>query len=155
MRQSKTVKWMDGAAQALIGATTIVAVCMALAGPRPESPAVRYRVAMDAYQAGQWPQAYRALAALADAGNASAARVAAMMARQGPVLFGQSFDVSPERLARWERTMRGDTVALAGAKAQHVALEPDEAAAAARVTSFETDARSDDPTTDVRVTHTR
>jgi hypothetical protein len=67
---------------------------------------------MEAYQAQQWPQAYAALAALADAGNASAARVAAMMARQGPLLFGQRFDVSPERLARWERTMRGDTVAL-------------------------------------------
>jgi hypothetical protein len=102
---------MDGAAQALIGATALVAVCMALAGPATESPAVRYRAAMEAYQAQQWPQAYAAFAALADAGNASAARVAAMMARQGPLLFGQRFDVSPERLARWERTMRGDTVA--------------------------------------------
>jgi hypothetical protein len=108
---------MDGAAQALIGATALVAVCMALAGPRPESAAVRYRAAMEAYQAQQWPQAYAALAALADAGNASAARVAAMMARQGPLLFGQRFDVSPERLARWERTMRGDTVALVETRA--------------------------------------
>ena len=116
MRHSRTVRWMDGAAQTLIGATALVAVCMALAGPRPESPAVRYRAAMEAYQAQQWPQAYAALAALADAGNASAARVAAMMARQGPLLFGQRFEVSPERLARWERTMRGDTVALADSR---------------------------------------
>ena len=82
MRHSRTVRWMDGAAQTLIGATALVAVCMALA----------------------------------DAGNASAARVAAMMARQGPLLFGQRFEVSPERLARWERTMRGDTVALADSR---------------------------------------
>jgi hypothetical protein len=102
---------MDGAAQVLIGATAVVAVCMALAGARPESPSGRLRVAMESYQAQQWPEAYEALAALADDGNASAARVAAMMARQGPKLFGQRFDVSPERLARWERTMRGDTVA--------------------------------------------
>ena len=122
MRQSRTVRWMDGAAQVLIGATAVVAVCVALAGARPESPAVRYRVAMESYQAQQWPQAYEALATLADGGNASAARVAAMMARQGPVLFGQSFEVSPERLARWERTMRGDTVALADAAPRRLAL---------------------------------
>jgi hypothetical protein len=108
---------MDGAAQVLIAATALVAVCMALAGARPESPAVRYRAAMESYQAAQWPQAYAALAALADGGDASAARVAAMMARQGPLLFGQRFDVSPERLARWERTMRGDSQAAAPAAA--------------------------------------
>jgi len=113
---------MDGAAQVLIGATAVVAVCMALAGARPESPAGRYRVAMESYQAQQWPQAYEEFAALADGGSASAARVAAMMARQGPQLFGQRFDVSPERLARWERTMRGDTVAMAGPAAGHLAL---------------------------------
>ena len=115
MRQTRTVKWMDGAAQVLIGATAVVAVCMALAGARPESPTVRYRAAMESYQAQQWPQAYEEFAALADGGSASAARVAAMMARQGPVLFGQRFEVSAERLARWERTMRGDTVAVADA----------------------------------------
>jgi hypothetical protein len=77
---------------------------------------------MESYQAQQWPQAYEEFAALADDGNASAARVAAMMARQGPVLFGQRFDVSPERLARWERTMRGDTVAVADAAPGRLAL---------------------------------
>jgi len=122
MRQTRTVRWMDGAAQVLIGATAVVAVCIALAGARPESPSVRLRAAMESYQAQQWPQAYEEFAALADGGNASAARVAAMMARQGPVLFGQRFDVSPERLARWERTMRGDTVAVADAAPGHLAL---------------------------------
>jgi len=122
MRQTRTVRWMDGAAQVLIGATAVVAVCVALAGPRAESPAVRYRAAMESYQAQQWPQAYEALSTLADDGNASAARVAAMMVRQGPQLFGQRFDVSPERLARWERTMRGDTVALADAAPRRLVL---------------------------------
>jgi len=45
-----------------------------------------------------------------------------MMARQGPVLFGQRFDVSPDRLARWERTMRGDTVALGDPQRRRLAL---------------------------------
>jgi hypothetical protein len=122
MRQSRTVRWMDGAAQALIGATTVVAVCMALAGEHPGSPEVRYRAAMESYQAREWPRAYEELSSLADEGDASAARVAAMMARQGPVLFGQRFDVSPERLARWERTMRGDAVALADAGSRRLPL---------------------------------
>ena len=122
MRQSRTVRWMDGAAQVLIGATAVVAVCMALAGARPESPSGRLRVAMESYQAQQWPQAYEDFAALADHGDAPAARVAAMMVRQGPQLFGQRFDVSPERLARWQRTMRGDTVALAEPAPRRLAL---------------------------------
>jgi hypothetical protein len=113
---------MDGVAQTLIGATTIGALFMALAGAHPESPAVRYRAAMESYQAHQWPQAWEELASLADDGDAAAARVAAMMARQGPVLFGQHFDASPERLARWQRTMRGDSMALAGPGARHLAL---------------------------------
>ena len=122
MRQSRAVRWMDGAAQTLIGATAIVAVVMALGQGRPESAGMRYRVAMESYQARQWPQAWEELAALADDGDAAAARVAAMMARQGPVLFGQRFDVSPERLARWQRTMRGDAVARARPAAQRLAL---------------------------------
>ena len=31
------------------------------------------------------------------------------MARQGPLLFGQHFDVSPERLQRWDRATRGQS----------------------------------------------
>ena len=104
--------WFDTAAQVLIGATAVVAACIALTGTGlrghgGEGPAGRLRVAMQAYEAQQWPQAYAQLAAAADAGDPSAARVAAMMARQGPLLFGQRFDVSPERLQRWERAMRG------------------------------------------------
>jgi len=106
MRQSRTVRWMDGAAQVLIGATAVVAVCMAMAGGQRDEP-----------------PALRLLAALADHGDAPAARVAAMMVRQGPQLFGQRFDVSPERLARWQRTMRGDTVALADVDAGRLVLE--------------------------------
>jgi hypothetical protein len=89
---------------------------------------------MEAYEAQQWPQAYAQLSAAADAGDPAAARVAAMMARQGPLLFGQHFDVSPERLQRWDRAMHGQAAPLAVA-----------------VTSLEKDARAGDSPRDVRV----
>ena len=114
---------MDIVAEMLIAVTMLLAVCMALAGMRPSSSAQRYREAMEDYQARQWPRAYESLAALADSGDAPAARVAALMAREGPELFGQRFDVSADRLARWDRTMRGRENALAmPSDAQQVAM---------------------------------
>ena len=111
MTMRTTVRWIDAGAQVLIGATAIVAACIALSGAglgsRGEVPQGRFQVAMEAYEAQQWPEAYEQLSAAADAGDPAAARVAAMMARQGPLLFGQHFDVTPERLQRWEQAMRG------------------------------------------------
>ncbi|HEY9022786.1 MAG TPA: hypothetical protein VIP05_00710 [Burkholderiaceae bacterium] len=111
MQRSTAARWMDGMAQVLIGATAVVAACIALTGtglaPRSETPGARLRAAMEVYESQAWPEAYAQLSALADAGDPAAARVAAMMARQGPLLFGQRFDVSPERLARWDLAMRG------------------------------------------------
>lgn len=111
MTAHAATRWIDAAAQVLIGATAVVAACIALTGTglraRGEAPASRLHVAMQAYEAQQWPQAYAQLAAAADAGDPAAARVAAMMARQGPLLFGQRFDVSPERLRRWDAAMHG------------------------------------------------
>jgi len=111
MTTSTTARWIDTGVQVLIGATAIVAACIALtgAGPRNDGNTAqgRFRMAMQSYDAQQWPQAYAQLSAAADAGDASAARVATMMARQGPLLFGQHFDVSPERLQRWDQAMRG------------------------------------------------
>jgi hypothetical protein len=113
---------MDVVAEMLIAVTMLLAVCMALAGMRPSSTAQRYREAMETYQARQWPQAFDALAALADAGDAPAARVAALMAREGPELFGRRFEASPARLARWDRAMRGGNGAPALTARQQVAL---------------------------------
>ena len=108
---STTARWIDTGAQVLIGATAIVAACIALTGAglgrHGDLPQGRFRVAMEAYEAQQWPQAYAQLSAAADAGDPSAARVATMMARQGPLLFGQHFDVSPERLRQWDRATGG------------------------------------------------
>jgi len=130
MTMRTTARWIDTGAQVLIGATAIVAACIALTGAglgrHGDLPQGRFRMAMEAYEAQQWPQAYAQLSAAADAGDPAAARVATMMARQGPLLFGQRFDVSPERLRRWEQAMRGQPPA----------------AAAAVVTSGGTDART-------------
>ena len=127
MPMSTTARWIDTGAQVLIGATAIVAACIALTGAgvgrHGDVPQGRLRMAMEAYEAQQWPQAYAQLSAAADAGDPAAARVAAMMARQGPLLFGQHFDVSPERLQRWDRATHGQ-------------LQP-------ALTSLETDARTD------------
>ena len=117
MTMSTTARWIDTAAQVLAGATAIVAACIALTGAglrgHGDVPQGRFQVAMEAYEAQQWPQAYAQLSAAADAGDAAAARVATMMARQGPLLFGQHFDVSAERLQRWDKAMRGQVPAVA------------------------------------------
>jgi hypothetical protein len=98
-----------------------VAACIALTGTglgaRGDVPPGRFRVAMEAYEAQQWPQAYAQLSAAADAGDPSAARVASMMARQGPLLFGQRFDVTQDRLVRWEQSMNGRPPATPGVPA--------------------------------------
>ncbi len=142
MTMSTTARWIDTGAQVLIGATAIVAACIALTGAglgrHGDVPQGRFRMAMEAYEAQQWPQAYAQLSAAADAGDPSAARVATMMARQGPLLFGQRFDVSPERLQQWERATRGQAP-------QGVA----------KLTSPETDARRDGLRQDVQVAGAR
>ena len=107
MRQTSKMMWMDGAAEAIIAAATLLALVMALGGSHEPRSSLGYRQGMARYEAGDWPQAYETFAALADSGDASSARVAAMMARQGPDLFGQRFEASPERLARWDSAMRG------------------------------------------------
>jgi hypothetical protein len=143
MQRNAAARWIDGMAQVLIGATAVVAACIALTGtgfgPRSETPGARLRSAMETYQAQAWPEAYAQLAALADSGDPAAARVAAMMARQGPLLFGRRFDVSPERLARWDLAMRG--------------LKP--GAASSALTSRGTDARTAGSPPDVLVAGAR
>ena len=142
MTTSTTARWIDAGAQVLIGATAIVAACIALTGAglgrHGDVPQGRFRMAMEAYEAQQWPQAYAQLSAAADAGDPAAARVATMMARQGPLLFGQHFDVSPERLQRWDQAMRGKLPAPGAA-----------------VTSRGTDARTGGSQPDVQVAGAR
>lgn len=54
-----------------------------------------------AYENGHYARAFDLFAELADAGHAEATRIALQMHRLGPALFGQRFDASEARLARW------------------------------------------------------
>lgn len=66
--------------------------------------------AMDAvlrdYETGHYQRAFDRVALLADAGHCEAARLARDMARHGPRLFAQRFNVAAERLARWQLVPR-------------------------------------------------
>jgi len=143
--------WMERMAKALIGATAIAAACIALTGTgfgqRDNTPGARLRTAMQTYQARMWPQAFAQFAALADAGDPAAARVAAMMARQGPRLFGQRFEVEPQRLARWDQAMRGFSLRHGGLPAAEAAetlpAPPVSAVPAVTVTALARDAKAD------------
>lgn len=57
--------------------------------------------AMRAYDAGRYAFAYGRLAALADAGHPEAARVALMMLRFGPRLYGSEWSASTGQIDRW------------------------------------------------------
>ena len=57
--------------------------------------------AQDEYQACHWQQAFLAFAALADRGDADAARIALAMNRHGKSLYGVDFTVSQTRLQSW------------------------------------------------------
>jgi hypothetical protein len=57
--------------------------------------------AMQDYEHARHAQAFDALARLADAGHAEAARIALLMASHGPRLYGRRFDVDGARRERW------------------------------------------------------
>jgi hypothetical protein len=54
-----------------------------------------------AYENGHYARAFELFAGLADAGHAEAARITLQMHRFGPALFGQRFEASEARRARW------------------------------------------------------
>jgi hypothetical protein len=57
--------------------------------------------AMQDYDEARHAQAFDALARLADAGHAEAARVALLMSAHGRRLYGRAFDIDAARRARW------------------------------------------------------
>lgn len=81
-----------------------LALCSAaqssLAQAVPETPAAReFEAALAEYERNHWPQAYEALTRLADEGHPEAARIALLMRRYGPALYGREFG-APVRQAR-------------------------------------------------------
>ena len=57
----------------------------------------RFVEAMDFYQLGKWAKAYERLAALADNNHAGAARIAMLMYRFSPSLYGVTSNASKEQ----------------------------------------------------------
>ena len=64
---------------------------------------IRFAEAMDYYQLGKWAKAYERLAALADNNHAGAARIALLMYRFSPSLYGVTSNASKEQAERWAR----------------------------------------------------
>ena len=61
----------------------------------------RLGMAMDSYERCQWGAAFEQLSALADGGHAESARIALLMARFGPTMYGSRFDTDAQQRERW------------------------------------------------------
>jgi len=134
MHHSATARWIDGMAQVLYrcdsGGGGLHRADRHGFAQRNETPGARLRAAMETYQTQAWPEAMRSSRRWPTPAIRRPARVAAMMARQGPLLFGQRFDVSPERLARWDLAMRGKAGVVSSVDGPHpLHSSPAEAAA--------------------------
>jgi hypothetical protein len=66
-----------------------------------EEGADTFALAMRAYAHDYYSQAFADLASLADRGHGEAARIAWLMHRHGPRLYGGHFEVEPGRAGRW------------------------------------------------------
>lgn len=63
--------------------------------------AQRFESARGALEAGQLTEAFAALAALADEGHCSAARLALQLVHAGPQAYLTTFPAAPAQVARW------------------------------------------------------
>jgi len=85
----------------------ITSACLAMLvpalGTAAESDADAYGQAVTQYQQGRWADAYGRFMALANDGDADAARTALFMYRYGPQLYNAHWDAMPMQVARWER----------------------------------------------------
>jgi len=92
---------------------TLVLAASAPAAAREEADAqpVRLEQARADYDAGRYRQAFDAFTRLADRGDAEAARIAVLMARHGPSLYGDEFTVTDAQARRWTSLVEGTAVA--------------------------------------------
>ena len=81
--------------------TTCLALLFPALGMAAESQ--EYDAAVVQYQNGRWADAYGRFIALANDGDADAARTALFMLRYGPQLYNAHWDAMPSEVARWEK----------------------------------------------------
>ncbi len=74
--------------------------------PMADSAARRFSDAMQHYETNHWPQAYAALAALADQGHPEAQRISLLMWRHGVALYGTSFSATAAQRQQWAQGQR-------------------------------------------------
>jgi hypothetical protein len=74
----------------------------------------RFDAAVSLYREARWVQAFERLAALADQDHAPSAKLALLMLRHGPSLYGVRFAARPTQVARWaQRVLRATSRATA------------------------------------------
>jgi hypothetical protein len=83
--------------------TYLLAPALLASAPLPTAAPAEsaFSRAMDQFESMRFAAAFEALAPLADAGHAEAARIALLMRAHGPRLFGQRFEVDAPRRERW------------------------------------------------------
>lgn len=80
----------------------LLALCCAAALALPaRADDAAFDAAMQLYERNHWPAAFTALSRLADAGEAEAARIATLMWRHGPALYGSRLTPSDAQVGRW------------------------------------------------------
>ena len=67
-----------------------------------EAQNARFREAMRLHKFGRWSAAYGRFAVLADEGHVPSARVALVMLRNGPTVYGMDWNATPTQVAAWE-----------------------------------------------------
>lgn len=65
----------------------------------------RFEAAMQQYDDSHYGAAYEQFASLADQGHDEAARIALLMARFGPQLYGHQWPASAEQKAHWQQVV--------------------------------------------------
>ena len=88
----------------VVGPALLLALGVAGAAPAHavEIVSAGLDTAREAYQQGRWEAAYAAFSALADRGDAEAARIALLMHRHGQPLYRVALAARPEQRLQWQ-----------------------------------------------------
>lgn len=88
--------------QRVVLALAMAAACVA-APARAAGPTYTYEEAVSRFRAGEWADAYGRFIALANEGDADAARISLFMLSYGPKLHGSQWHALPHEIRRWQQ----------------------------------------------------
>lgn len=95
-RPSPTLAWCGRIALAVVFGVALLGADDAAAATKAFADAVQQ------YRAGHLSDAFGRFFALANEGDADAARIALFMHQYGPTLYGRYWDAPPQDVARWQ-----------------------------------------------------